>query len=220
MQTALDDLEVKRGEVTSAQNDLQATANVVNQKLQESKNVSDQISSKYSAAQQAIADREKRIAQADAEISSIINGDYNNGGGTGQIVGPSNYIYPLPGYRITSGYGPRQYGSGFHYGIDIGAPAGTGIKASRGGTVLVSMFGYSGSGYGGYGNVIVIKHGDGTYTLYGHMSARYVNVGDTVSQGKVIGAVGSTGDSAGNHLHFEIRIGTQKVNPLNYVTPC
>lgn len=106
-----------------------------------------------------------------------------------------------------------------HRGIDIAAPAGTDIYASKSGVVIVSMMGYSGSGFGGYGNVVMIQHNDGTYTLYAHCQTRYVSVGDVVSQGDVIAAVGSTGDSTGNHLHFEIRQGISSsttVDPMNY----
>ena len=80
--------------------------------------------------------------------------------------------------------------------------------------------GYSGSGFGGYGNVVVIQHDDGYLTLYAHASSRLVSVGQRVEQGQVIAKVGSTGDSTGNHLHFEVRDrNANKLNPLNFVSP-
>ena len=139
-------------------------------------------------------------------------------GGSVTAPGDGSYLWPCASHTISSTYGYR-WGS-MHRGLDIAAPAGTDIYASKSGVVIVSMMGYSGSGFGGYGNVIMIQHNDGTYTLYAHCQARYVSVGDVVSQGQVIAAVGSTGDSTGNHLHFEIRMGISSsttVDPQNYL---
>ena len=112
------------------------------------------------------------------------------------------YLYPVDySINIYRGYNPSIP----HYGVDMLAPAGTPILASRGGVVIASRFGVRGDGLGGYGNVVVIDHGDGYSTLYGHMIRRNVNVGDAVNRGQCIGFVGSTGDSSGNHCHFEVR---------------
>lgn len=126
-----------------------------------------------------------------------------------------SYIWPCPSCKVvTSGYGNRTisiYGyERFHAGIDIGANMGAAIVAADGGTVTVSSYD------GGYGNYVMLNHGDGRATLYGHMSSRAVSVGQTVTQGQVIGYVGSTGNSTGPHLHFEVRINGGTVNPLNY----
>lgn len=149
--------------------------------------------------------------------SSSSTGSGSSGGGSVAAPGDGSYLWPCASHTISSGYGYR-WGS-MHRGIDIAAPAGTDIYASKSGVVIVSMMGYSGSGFGGYGNVVMIQHNDGTYTLYAHCQTRYVSVGDVVSQGQVIAAVGSTGDSTGNHLHFEIRRGISSsttVDPMNY----
>jgi murein DD-endopeptidase MepM/ murein hydrolase activator NlpD len=87
-------------------------------------------------------------------------------------------------------------------GVDLAAPTGTQVLAAASGQVLISRFG---GWNGGYGNYIVIKHSNGTQTLYAHNSANYVSVGQWVSQGDVIGLVGNTGKSTGSHLHFEVR---------------
>ncbi len=98
-----------------------------------------------------------------------------------------------------------------HTGIDIAAPLGTSIAAAASGTVTFS--GYS----GGYGNMLVITHGNGVQTYYGHCSKLYVSAGTSVSQGQTIAAVGSTGNSTGPHLHFEVRKNGVTYNPQNYV---
>lgn len=121
-----------------------------------------------------------------------------------------NLIKPVSG-TVTSRFGSR-WGS-THKGVDIGAPKGTPIKAAASGTVISSSTGYN----GGYGNCVVISHGNGIETAYGHCSALYVKVGQKVSQGDVIAAVGNTGRSFGNHLHLEIRINGVAQNPQNYL---
>lgn len=119
-------------------------------------------------------------------------------------------IKPISG-TVTSRFGSR-WGSS-HKGIDIGAAKGTKIKAAASGTVVTSSYGYN----GGYGNYVVISHGNGIETAYGHCSELYVKVGQKVSQGDVIAAVGNTGRSYGNHLHLEIRVKGVAQNPQNYL---
>lgn len=121
-----------------------------------------------------------------------------------------NLIKPVSG-SVTSRFGTR-WGS-THKGIDIGAPKGTPIKAAASGTVVSASTGYN----GGYGNCVVISHGNGIETAYGHCSALYVKVGQKVSQGQVVAAVGNTGRSFGNHLHLEIRVNGVAQNPQNYL---
>ena len=122
-------------------------------------------------------------------------------------------IQPIAsGYTITSKFGRRSRDN--HPGIDIAAPKGTAIKAAAGGTVI---FAGSGSPYGGYGNIVVIQSNSSTAIRYAHCSKIYVRKGESVEQGQVIAAVGSTGMSTGNHLHFEIRYNGQKIDPQNYV---
>ncbi len=120
-----------------------------------------------------------------------------------------SFIYPIRG-RLTSGYGHR-WGT-THKGIDLAAPAGTPIKASDGGTVV-----FSGYNKGGYGNMVKIDHGNGNQTIYAHNSKNIVNVGQKVAQGEVIAYVGNTGNSTGNHVHFEILKNGVSKNPLNYL---
>lgn len=109
-------------------------------------------------------------------------------------------------------YISTYFGENGHQGVDITSPAGTDIYAAEDGKVT-----FAGWGSNGYGYYIVISHGNSTETLYGHCSKILVSVGDTVSAGQVIGAVGSTGQSTGNHLHFEVHVNGSKVNPLGYI---
>lgn len=119
-----------------------------------------------------------------------------------------NFIYPVRG-RFTSGYGSR-WGS-THKGIDLACSYGTSIKASDGGKVIFSGW------YGGYGNMVKIDHGNGYQTIYAHNSKNAVSVGQKVAQGEIIGYVGSTGNSTGNHVHFEIIQNGISKNPLNFL---
>lgn len=105
------------------------------------------------------------------------------------------FSHPIPGARRTQGIHGRN-------AVDFGVPIGTPIKAAADGTVIISK---SGSWNGGYGTYIVIKHGNGTQTLYSHNSSNTVSVGERVSQGEVIAYSGNTGKSTGPHLHFEVR---------------
>ena len=127
-------------------------------------------------------------------------------GGPG--VSPSGFIWPVQGV-LTSGFGPRW--GRMHTGIDIAAPAGTPIHAAKAGEVIYAGW------LNGYGNTVVVDHGDGVATLYGHQSRIGSTEGQQLNQGDVLGFVGSTGHSTGNHLHFEVRIDTKPVNPRPYL---
>ena len=119
-------------------------------------------------------------------------------------------IHPTSGV-VTSRFGSR-WGSN-HKGVDIGAPQGTPIKAVASGTVTVAQYGYC----GGYGNYVIVSHGNGIETVYGHCHTLNVKAGQTVSQGQQIATVGNTGRSTGNHLHLEIRVNGIAQNPQNYL---
>lgn len=116
--------------------------------------------------------------------------------------------WPMSG-KITSPYGTRK--SGFHSGIDIGGKVGTPVYAAAGGKVVLSSW------YYGYGNCILVDHGNGMKTRYAHLSGYKVKVGDTVERGQLIGLCGNTGNSTGPHLHFEVIINGSTKNPVNYL---
>nr|MCR4697616.1 M23 family metallopeptidase [Lachnospiraceae bacterium] len=128
---------------------------------------------------------------------------------------PPTYIKPISGGRLSSGFGGRKspggIGSTNHQGVDWAIPLNSSVYAASGGTV--SAAGWS----GGYGNMILITHPDGSKTRYAHLNKCLVSVGQTVSQGDLIGKSGNTGRSTGPHLHFEIILNGTPVNPLNYL---
>ena len=149
-------------------------------------------------------------------------GNPNTGNATTDVVtswmGTGGYMWPeKASKKITSPFGKRSspggIGSTNHKGVDIGGVGyTTQVLASKAGTVIVSQYSNS------YGNYVVVSHGSGNTTLYAHMSSRSVSAGQYVQQGQVLGITGSTGNSTGPHLHFEITEGGVRVNPLNYLT--
>ncbi len=143
-------------------------------------------------------------SDAPPEKSGGDGGGSTKGSGSGAVAWPANGT-------VTSGFGYRW--GRLHAGIDIANGVGTPIRAAKGGTVIVSGF-----NDGGYGNWIIIDHGGGLSTLYGHMSRRRATEGQTVKQGDVIGDMGSTGNSTGSHLHFETRISGNPRDPTGYLS--
>lgn len=150
-------------------------------------------------ALEAIEDELERRSQAIQAALAIY---------TGGKAPSGRLIWPTSGGTISSGFGPR--GGRQHTGIDIPRPYGTPIYAAADGAVVQVNTGYG----GGYGNYIVIYHGGGISTLYAHNSRNAVSVGQKVRAGQIIGYVGSTGNSTGPHLHFEVRVNGSPVNPL------
>jgi murein DD-endopeptidase MepM/ murein hydrolase activator NlpD len=160
-----------------------------------------------SAAQEAsleglILERERELESQQRAAGIAGGGDHPGAAGM--------FSWPVTG-TITSPFGWRSNPFGgapeFHQGLDIAAPTGTTVTAAAGGTVIMAQW------YGGYGNYILIDHGGGYSTGYGHLSAIYVTTGQSVQRGQAIGAVGSTGQSTGPHLHFEVRIAGKPVDP-------
>ena len=184
-------------------------------------------SEKETAIAQLNSDAEKAKAledEADAEMEQFRNelasmsssGQASSSNTSTSVASYGSMQWPAVASKtITSPYGyrfhPIQKVNRFHSGIDIGAPYGTGIVAAESGKVIKAAW------YGGYGKCIVIDHGGGIYTLYGHCSQINVSVGQSVSRGETIGLIGSTGNSTGPHLHFEVLINGSTTNPLSYV---
>ncbi|MEG2038277.1 MAG: peptidoglycan DD-metalloendopeptidase family protein [Oscillospiraceae bacterium] len=156
------------------------------------------------------AEIDKMMAQAEAEVAKIYakldnSGTYDGG----------KMAWPVPGYtQISSPYGMRFSNTNFHTGMDItgGGVFGHNIVAAADGTVFAVQY-----MAGGYGKYLIIDHGGGVTTLYGHTSEINVSVGQKVTRGMPIAKVGSTGWSTGPHLHFEVRINGKHTNPAAYV---
>ncbi len=159
---------------------------------------------------------------SEEESGGETGGETGGESGNTDIEG-ADFAWPLmdvaygSGAYISSDYGPRTdpY-TGFHKGLDItcGGAQGKRICAARGGTVIVAAYGWN----GGYGNYIIIDHGDGLSTLYAHCESLSVSVGEQVSRGQFIANVGNTGNSFGPHCHFEVRINGDHTNPRPYLS--
>ncbi|HIW20736.1 MAG TPA: peptidoglycan DD-metalloendopeptidase family protein [Candidatus Dorea intestinavium] len=155
-----------------------------------------------------------RIAAERAAAAAASTPVYGTGGAS-LISGNGQFAHPNPVGRISCGFGYRTHpifgGSDFHKGLDLASPTGTPIYAADAGTVTTAGYGPS------TGNWIVINHGNGLLTYYMHASALFVRSGEQVSRGQNIAAVGSTGDSTGPHLHFQVMLNGTAVNPALYL---
>ena len=171
-----------------------------------------QINEKYTESIENVNTNSLEVATVNVEnAAKEIKEDCENKDALAIVNNIKLSVLPVTG-RITSRYGERSsLRRSTHTGLDIACTTGTDIKVVSNGTVTFS--GKKGS----YGNLVIVDHGNGVETWYGHCSKLYSNVGDTVEAGSIIAAVGSTGNSTGPHLHFEIRINGECVNPQNYV---
>ena len=183
----------------------------------------DEIIKAYQATTQPTTVQGSTLPASNNDPTSASNsGGSSNNPATpgGSYASNASWAWPLGNAScyISSGYGNRSAsisGWSFHGGIDItgGGIYGKPIYASRAGTVIKAAWGNT-----GYGNYVIIDHGDGFVSLYGHCSSLSVSTGQSVSKGQHIANVGSTGNSTGPHLHFEVRYNGAKQNPLNYVS--
>lgn len=197
--------------------------------INESQKAIADISANESAANTEKKNLATESAQADAAVDQYFKDYYaeqarlaaanggGNSGGSGGYQSKGNFTWPVPGVTtLSSPFGPRP--EGYHKGIDIASSGiyGKPIVAADSGKVIQASFGINGNGYNGYGNVVVIDHGNGYSTLYAHCSSIAVSAGSMVTKGQVIAYVGSTGNSTGPHLHFEIRVNGVANNPMNW----
>lgn len=214
IETAKTEKENKSNDLKKLKSEKQAK---VNSLTDEQKQIQAQID-EYDS-QMAIL-KQKELAQAAKEREEAAKNNNSNNNISSQTDGGTSgkFLWPVPSsHNISSGYGYRIHPiSGtkkLHAGIDIAASGGANIVAAESGTVILSSYGYN----GGYGNYVIISHGNGVTTRYAHCSSLSVSVGDTVTRGQVIAAVGSTGASTGNHCHFEVRINGNSTQPLDYL---
>lgn len=203
------DLEVNRDELKSARAKQEEMKAELDGQKQEKKTILSNVQHEKAALQKALDELEESSRQLEAMIRQMQGGDST-------ALGTGVYTWPTPGHTgITSHYEMRWHPilkvRKMHTGIDIGAPNGATIVAADSGRVIHAGW------MGGYGQVLVVDHGNGISTLYAHQSAFLVKNGATVSKGQAIGKVGSTGWSTGPHLHFEVRINGAHTNPLPYI---
>lgn len=194
-------------------------SDLIDQKQKQIQNYETDISNK----EQAIKDYEAEIAAQNATIAALeqkifqMEQESLSGNGIGApVYGGGTFCWPAPSYtKISDEYGNRIHPTlgvpQFHNGLDMAAPGGSPILAAEGGVVVAAAYSAT------MGNYIMINHGSGLVTIYMHASALYVSAGQTVTRGQKIGAVGSTGRSTGNHLHFSVRLNGSYVSPWNYL---
>lgn len=206
--TAKTELENRKAELQEQLDEANALMQKIHADEKTYKDTLNAIDKEEDEIQAKIVELSKQNNQSNQNATTSVNG---------YTMAKGGYMWPTPSHRVTSPFGPRKspggIGSTNHKGIDIGSVwYSTEIVASKAGTVIVSQYSKS------YGNYVVVSHGSGKTTLYAHMSKRLVSAGQAVKQGQVLGISGSTGNSTGPHLHFEITEGGVRVDPLKYLT--
>lgn len=206
-ETTLSALADKQAEYEAEKADLEAKIAEANDMIAQ---LEEEINSNYDLYLEVLAQEEALESDIQSMIAEMERQEAAN-----SITSTGTYIWPLPGYSPGSAYGwrmhPIYHEMRFHAGEDIGAPSGTPILAADSG--MATVIADNGNGYGNY---IMINHGGGRVTLYAHMSSFAISNDATVSQGQVIGYVGSTGNSTGPHLHFEVRVNGATTDPKSY----
>lgn len=203
----LTELDAKQAELEAEKAGLEAEIEEAEQLIVE---LEEQLETDRAAYEEQLAKEQALESEIQSMIAELERQEAAN-----SIVSTGTYIWPLPGYSPGSAYGWRIHpiwgDMRFHAGEDIGAPSGTPILAADSG--IATVIPNNGNGYGNY---IIINHGGGRTTLYAHMSAFAVSNGQSVTQGQTIGYVGSTGNSTGPHLHFEVRVNGATTDPKSY----
>lgn len=214
------EMETLQDELIEKQNSLET---LLEEKTAEIEGLKDEISAnekkmkKLEEAKKAAEDAARKKAEAEAAKKAAAEAAAgNSGAGESVVSGNGLFTHPCPGYRrISSTFGYRKAplagASTNHKGVDFAAPTGTPIYAAAGGTVTSA--GYSGKA----GNLLIINHGNGMQTYYMHCNKIYVSAGQKVEKGQNVAAVGTTGNSTGPHLHFQVMSGGTPVNPLLYL---
>ncbi len=210
LEEAQSEQEAAKAQQMAAQDELKAQEDEV-----------DKLIAEISAQEDLLEEMEEELNKAAKALDAQIKAkEREYAAQVANVPSESGYLWPLPGgyNTISSLAGGRIHPvtgkPGNHAGIDIPAPSGTNIYAAKSGVVIHAAKG-TGSSWS-YGNYVIVSHSDGTSTLYAHMSRIGCKEGQTVKQGDVVGYVGTTGRSTGNHLHFEVRSGSTRKDPVNY----
>ena len=217
------ELENNKSEVASKKTELDTQQSSLNAKKVEKQEKVSKLSAEEQKTQQEIDSYNEQIRKVNNQLSAIAkaaakNTNTSKNNNSAKIYTGGQFIWPCPSYtRISNYFGYRSaaetngIGSTNHKGIDMAAPYGSNILAAESGVVILASYA------SGYGNCVMINHGGGVVTLYGHASSLCCSVGQSVSKGQVIAKVGSTGNSTGNHLHFSVLINGTYVNPASYL---
>lgn len=209
------EIEIKKKDIESLQAQQKAKTQELQAKQDSKQKALDAVNADIEAQQDLLFSLDEENEKVEELIKEAQQENASNGG--------SNFTYdggqlgwPAPDYtRISSDYeqriNPVTGEDKWHAGIDLATPYGSRVCAAEDGEVIYASW------MSGYGNTVIIDHGDGLSTLYGHNSSLKVSVGDVVERGDVIAAAGSTGNSTGNHCHFEVRINGQHTDPKPYL---
>lgn len=221
LQTMQDDLITKQDDVNELLTSKQSEIQSLDSELGDTKNKLAQLEAAAAEAERkqkeaaAAAEAAKKAQAAAAQKNTTSSSGTSGSAGASVVSGNGTFTHPCPGGYISSGFGYRTQpiagASTNHKGIDFAAATGTPIYAAAEGTVISA--GYAGNA----GNLLVISHGNGLLTYYMHCNAIYVSAGQKVSRGQNVAAVGTTGNSTGPHLHFQVMLNGTPVNPANYL---
>ncbi|MDD6735045.1 MAG: peptidoglycan DD-metalloendopeptidase family protein [Clostridiales bacterium] len=206
-------VENEKNEQIEARQILESKQSAIESKKAEKEKIISALSSDINELKRQEAEAEKAEKQLQAQINAALKAASQK---NVTYSGNGKFGFPLTSYtKVTSPFGwrihPITNTKKFHSGIDYSAPYGTTILAAEDGVVLTSGWN------SGYGYCVTVNHGGGYVTLYGHCSSLLVSAGQSVKRGQAIARVGSTGNSTGNHLHFEVRSGGSAVNPAGFL---
>ena len=208
LRKAKEQLEADRAKIVELRKLAAAKREQVAERRHERRGVLNAATYERETAERAYRELIETSRQIEQMIKRIQSGEKNIGGSTGTMTWPAEGEITSPfGWRVHPIFGTQR----LHTGIDIGADYGDAIRAADGGVVIHADW------MGGYGNAVIIDHGNGISTLYAHNSQLLVDEGQTVAKGQTVARCGSTGYSTGPHLHFEVRQNGSPVNPLNYL---
>jgi murein DD-endopeptidase MepM/ murein hydrolase activator NlpD len=219
---AKDRIQVQQANTTVTRKKVFAVAQAVAARTRQTRQVRDELVARENALAGTRSERRDALASVQqqkeeylhevesllAVSASLASRIQTSQSSSSVVPSSSGLVWPVSG-PVTSGYGWRW--GRMHEGIDIAVPTGTPVVAAASGRVIVAGW------MGGYGNLVVVDHGGGLATAYGHNSSFAVGSGSTVSQGQTIAYAGSTGNSTGPHVHFEVRVNGSPVDPLGYL---
>ena len=202
------EIEAQRAEQEEARTIASDKQQQLSKKLKEKENLA--------KALEKDIEKYKKVYEEARRQEEALKGSLKYSSSSSQYLGSGQFCWPAPSYtRISSPYGYRIHPiyktQKFHSGVDLAAPGGSNILAAENGKVI------SAGWNGGYGNCLVVDHGGGISTLYAHASRLVVSKGEYVTKGQVIAKVGTTGNSTGNHLHFEVLINGKTTDPMKYI---